>query len=391
MEKKSLDINSKFKIASTFTLSNDDVSVLSLLYAPLIGSDSLMIYLGFQSLLERNNLSSEVLIHQDLFEIYSITAKEFVLARYKLEAIGLGTTFIDEEGNYTYFLSAPLSAKNFIKDATLGLYLYSNVRRETFDFIYNHFKVEAINKTNLTNITKTFDEVFTSQVSNEFAYDKFKYILGKNTSKFKINNTKFDTDKFLHEINKDFLETGVTKTFIDQINTLAYVYSFDELEMVNLYHDSLNRSQIFDYRLLKKKANIYFKYKRNMDAPKMITTVDASKLVYDEDLISYLETVSPKDFLEDLCPNFPDTYMDTVLQVYSNIDLPRGVLNAMIVKVVKQNSGNMPAFLYFKKVSQTWIKDGIFTTDDAVKYVTEYIEDEKVENKVKEEEVFESL
>ena len=391
MEKKSLDINSKFKIASTFTLSNDDVSVLSLLYAPLIGSDSLMIYLGFQSLLERNNLSSEVLVHQDLFEIYSITAKEFLLARYKLEAIGLVTTFVDEEGNYTYFLSAPLSAKNFIKDATLGLYLYSNVRRETFDFIYNHFKVEAINKTNLSNITKTFDEVFTSQVSNEFAYDKFKYILGKNTSKFKINNVKFDTDKFLHEINKDFLETGVTKTFVDQINTLAYVYSFDELEMVNLYQDSLNTSQIFDYRLLKKKANIYFKYKRNMDAPKLITTVDASKLVYDEDLRTYLETVSPKDFLDELCPNFPDNYMDIILQIYSNIDLPRGVLNAMIVKVVKQNSGNMPAFNYFKKVSQSWIKDGIFTTDDAIKYVTDYIDDEKDESKHKQLEELEGV
>jgi replication initiation and membrane attachment protein len=389
MEKKSLDINSKFKIASTFTLSNDDVSVLSLLYAPLIGSDSLMIYLGFQSLLERNNLTSEQLIHQDLFDIYSINPKDFLLARYKLEAIGLVTSFVDNDGNYTYFLSAPLSAKSFIKDATLGLYLYSNVRRETFDFIYNHFKVEAINKANLSNITKTFDEVFTSRISNEFAYDKFKYILGKNTSKFKINNNEFDTDKFLHEINKDFLETGVTKTFIDQINTLAYVYSFDELEMVNLYHDSINRSQFFDYRLLKKKANIYFKYKRNMDAPKLITTVDASKLVYDEDLKSYLENVSPKDFLEEICPNYPDKYMDTVLSVYANIDLPRGVLNSMIVKVVKQNGGEMPAFNYFKKVSQSWIKDGIFTTDDAIKYVTEYIDDDKVE--IKNEEVFESL
>lgn len=391
MEKKSLDINSKFKIASTFTLSNDDVSVLSLLYAPLIGSDSLMIYLGFQSLLERNNLTSEELIHQDLFEIYSIMPKDFLLARYKLEAIGLVTTFVDNDGNYTYFLSAPLSAKSFIKDATLGLYLYSNVRKETFDFIYNHFKVEAINKANLTNVTKTFDEVFTSKISNEFAYDKFKYILGKNTSKFKINNNTFDTEKFLHEINKDFLETGVTKTFVDQINTLAYVYSFDEMEMVNLYHDSINRSQFFDYRLLKKKANIYFKYKRNMDAPKLITTLDASKLVYDEDLKSYLENVSPKDFLDEICPNYPDKYMDTVLSVYANIDLPRGVLNAMIVKVVKQNSGEMPAFGYFKKVSQSFIKDGIFTTDDAIKYVTEYMDDDKEENKNQNEEVFESL
>jgi replication initiation and membrane attachment protein len=81
--------------------------------------------------------------------------------------------------------------------------------------------------------------------------------------------------------------------------------------------------------------------------------------------------------------------MDTLLSVYANIDLPRGVLNSMIVKVVKQNGGEMPAFNYFKKVSQSWIKDGIFTTDDAIKYVTEYIDDDKVE--IKNEEVFESL
>ncbi|MBO5711697.1 MAG: hypothetical protein J6R47_02560, partial [Acholeplasmatales bacterium] len=164
MEKKSLDKNSKFNIYSTFTLSNDDVSVLSLLYTPLIGSDALMIYLGFQSLLERNNLKSEALIHQDLLDIYSITDKNFLLARYKLEAIGLLTTYVDAEGNYTYCLSAPLTAKNFIKDATLGLYLYSNVRKETFDYLFNHFKLEASNKSGMTNITKTFDEVFTSQV-----------------------------------------------------------------------------------------------------------------------------------------------------------------------------------------------------------------------------------
>lgn len=381
MEKKSLDKNSKFNIYSTYTLSNDDVSVLSLLYAPLIGSDSLMLYLGFQSLLERNNLKSEVLIHQDLFDIYSITDKDFLLARYKLEAIGLLTTYVDNEGSYTYCLSAPLTAKNFIKDATLGLYLYSNVRKDTFDYLYNHFKLEAVNKASLTNVTKTFDEVFTSKVANDFAYDKFKYLLGKKPEKFKVNNTKFDMDKFLREINKDFLETGVTQTFKDQISNLAFVYLFDEIEMVNLYHDSINKNQLFDYRQLKKKANIYFRYKRNMDAPKLITTVDASKLVYDEDIISFLENASPKEFLSELCPNFEDKYMDTILEVYSSIDLPRGVLNAMIVKVTNANGGVVPAFNYFKKVSLSWIKDGIFSTEAAIKYVTDIKDKEDTKEK----------
>ena len=379
MEKKSLDKNSKFNIYSTYTLSNDDVSVLSLLYTPLIGSDALMIYLGFQSLLERNNLKSESLIHQDLLDIYSISDKDFLLARYKLEAIGLMTTYVDSDGCYTYCLSAPLTAKNFIKDATLGLYLYSNVRKETFDFLYNHFKLDACNKAGLTNVTKTFDEVFTSLVANDFAYDRFKYLLGKKPEKFKINNRSFDMDKFLHEINKDFLETGVTKTFTEQISTLAFVYAFDELEMVNLYHDSINKNQLFDYRLLKKKANTYFRYKRNMDAPKLITKVDASNIVYDEDIVSFLDNATPKEFLSELCPNFEDKYMDTILEVYSNIDLPRGVLNVMIIKVTNANGGVVPAFNYFKKVSQSWIKDGIFSTNDAIKYVTDYNDDSKKE------------
>ena len=47
-----LDSNSKFNIYSSFTLSNDDVNVISLLYTPLMGSDALMLYLGFQSLLD---------------------------------------------------------------------------------------------------------------------------------------------------------------------------------------------------------------------------------------------------------------------------------------------------------------------------------------------------
>lgn len=367
---KSLDSNSKFNIYSSFTLSNDDVATLSLLYTPLIGSEALMLYLGFASLLERNNLKSEEMIHQDLFEIYSLNKNSFLKARHMLEGIGLLTVYYNDE-SYLYVLSSPLTAKNFIKDATLGLYLYSKVRKETFENIYNHFKIERIDKSKYDNITKSFDEVFKSDTSNEMSYDKFKYILGKVPNKnIKIKDYGFDFDSFAKEINLDYLETGITKTFKDQICNLAFVYSFSEMEMLNLYNDSLNKSNLYDYRLLKNKANVLFNYKRNMKAPKL--TVVSEDNVLDKELCEYLEKTPISQILEDASPNYPPKYLSTCVEVYSLIDLPKGVINCMILKVLKDKSGELPSLSYFKKMSETWIADNIFSTIDAVKYVTTF-------------------
>ena len=159
MAKKTFDVQSKMTIMSSFTLSNDDVSSLSLLYAPLIGSDALLLYLAFESFLERNNLKSEDIIHQDFLEIYSLNANSFLKARYMLEGIGLLNTYT-KDNSFIYVICPPLTPKNFLKDVTLGLYLYSKVRKETFDLICKHFKIERVDKANFENITKSFDEVF---------------------------------------------------------------------------------------------------------------------------------------------------------------------------------------------------------------------------------------
>ena len=150
--------NKKMNIVSSFNLSSDDVATISLLYSPLIGSEATNLYLTIQSLLERNNLKSETYTHEEIYTLLSLTEKKFLKARYQLEGIGLLTTYMDEEQNYLYVISSPLSAKNFIKDATLGLYLYSKVGKETFDKIYNHFRIEKLDKSKLTNVTKNFED-----------------------------------------------------------------------------------------------------------------------------------------------------------------------------------------------------------------------------------------
>jgi len=53
----------------------------------------------------------------------------------------------------------------------------------------------------------------------------------------------------------------------------------------------------------------------------------------------------------------------------------------MIIKVLKDKSGELPKLNYFKKVSESWIKDSIFTTKDAMKYITTAKIDDDSSNK----------
>lgn len=366
----------KVNIYSSFSLSSDDVSTLSLLYAPLIGGEAVMLYFSLASLLERNNLKSESYIHQELFDIFSLSEKKFLKARFQLEGIGLLNSY-EAENEMTYVLCAPLSPKNFIKDATLGLYLYSKIGKELFDRVYAHFKIERIEKSKFKNVTKSFEEVYTSVLNEDVGFSKFQYLLGrKPVNNIKINNNKFNFEDFIKHINLDFLETGVTRQFKDQIINLAFVYAFDEMQMANLYSESINKMGLFDYKLLKKKANILYGYLHHIDAPKLITKEEEN--IESVDLIEYLDKSSPSDILANIMPNFPPKYLNTIEDIYANIDLPRGVLNCMIIKVLKEKSGEMPSLSYFKKVSETWISHNIFTTSDAIKYSTTFEAKERV-------------
>ncbi len=359
----------KLNIYSSFSLSSDDVSTLSLLYAPLIGSEAIMLYFSFQALLERNNLKSEAYLHQEIFDLFSLTEKKFLKARYQLEGIGLLSTYEGVEA-LIYVICPPLSPKNFIKDATLGLYLQSKIGKELADKVYQHFKIEKIDKSQYKNITKGFEEVYTSVLNEDVGFSKFQYILGrKPIANIKLKNKNFDFEQFQKEINLDLLEMGITKQFQDQILNIAFVYAFDELQMSSLFNESINRSGFFDYRLLKKKANILYSYLHHMDAPKLITKEDS---IENADLISYLDEASPAEILSNMMPNFPPKYLNSIEEIYATIDLPRGVLNCMIIKVLKEKSGELPALAYFKKMSETWIERNIFTTRDAIQYSTTF-------------------
>ena len=119
-----------------------------------------------------------------------------------------------------------------------------------------------------------------------------------------------------------------------------------------------------------------------MEAPKLKEKKNDTEDV--DNLVSWLENSSAKDILESNYKDFPIAYLDTINDIYANIELPRGVLNVMILKVLSDKGGELPSMKYFKKMSQSWIEDNIFTTDDAIKYsVTAKIPEVKAEKNTK--------
>lgn len=371
MTSKAINSNSKFNIYASFNLSADDVNTLSLLYAPLIGSDAFLLYMGLTSLLDKSTLACKGLKHQDLFDAFSFTLQSFNKARIKLEGSGLLNSYVSDDGEFTYLLNPPYTAKNFIIDSPLVFYLKSKLSEDSFKRIYDRFVLDSVDKKNLTNITKPFDEVFQSDVYTDETIQKFGYILGKNASKLKVSENTFDFDKFIKLIDKGYLPLGVTQEFKEQIIQLAYVYQFNEDEMSYIFSESLDRKNEFSMNLLKKRIGVYFQAKRNLDSPKIIEKNDGEAYV---DQIEYLDKINPVDLLKVLSPNYPASYLSIVNELYSNINLPRGVINCMICKVLRDKDGELPGTKYFEKVAQSWIADNVLTTKDAIKYVTTFKE-----------------
>ena len=70
-------------------MNNDDRTILTMLYQPLIGPLAIMLYFSLWSDLDRSELMSTEHTHHHLATNMQISLNEILDARKKLEAIGL--------------------------------------------------------------------------------------------------------------------------------------------------------------------------------------------------------------------------------------------------------------------------------------------------------------
>lgn len=363
----------KLNICKSFSLSNDDINTLNLLYMPIIGSKALTVYMLFDSLINRSNFESNILKHSDILDLLGFKLDVFITSKKILEGIGLLSSFKNEE-TYLYILRQPLSPKNFLKSNVHGLMLYSKIGEELYNFLRDKFSIKKLDIKAYENISASFDDVFKVNVDSTPNNDD--YLINKDDEKqIEVKNYDFNFTLFASKIDPSFLKSGITNEFKNLIITTALNYTFDESDMVSLYNDSIDTDSLFKDKLLKKKAMILFKFKNNNKIPKF-EIKEEPKLTNSEhaDAIKEIEEATGEDFLVSIMGDeYNTSYLDELNKLYDKINLNPSVIRIMIMYVLKlllEKNGKIdfPSISYFTKVADDWILNGITDVYTAYNY-----------------------
>lgn len=354
----------QFRLITYQTLDADERDVLTLLYQPILGSDAFTLCLTLWSLIHRDKRKSPEYPHSILYDTLRLSPTAFLAARQKLEAIGLLDTY-HNESVFLYELKAPLSAEEFIKDGSLGAYLFSRMGKEVFETVSDFFRVFQNEKDGFENITSTFDKVFDAlprPIETEHTYQSHK------KGRFTIHHA-FDFDLFLNGLSKNFVDRRkITKAVKDKITTLSYVYNLDEFTMQKAFMDSVDKQRNIDLNALSKNARKWFEFEKETvrtDAP----DPDRLEQLSHEDMLEKCKSETPRTILAILSSGKPSVAeLNVVERLIENYDLPIEAINFLVVYVIG-NLGEFPSYNYFDKVAVEWQRHQVKTVEDALQVV----------------------
>ena len=136
---------------------------------PIIGPTPIMLYNILWSDLEKGEIISSELTHHHLVTNMHMSTSEFLIARRKLEAIGLLKSYIKEESvnNYIYELYSPISANEFFNHPILNIVLYNNIGKKEYAKRQEIFQVPKISLKDYEDVSSSFDEVFETDEEDE--------------------------------------------------------------------------------------------------------------------------------------------------------------------------------------------------------------------------------
>ena len=130
--------------ADTYTVINKtiitDKKIITMLYQPIIGYTAVALYNTLLDDLDKQELASDDLTHHRLMATMQLRLEDIVIAREKLEAIGLLKTYVkkDNINQFIYLLFSPVSADEFFNHPILNVVLYNNLGKKEYE--KNHIK-----------------------------------------------------------------------------------------------------------------------------------------------------------------------------------------------------------------------------------------------------------
>ena len=364
-----------FIVVNKTILTEFDRRILINLYQPIIGANSISLYLSLWAFLDKNELFSLELNHHQLMTMTQFSLDDIIASREKLEGIGLIKTYYkkDNINNYVYELYSPLTPYEFFNNPILSITLLSNIGKQWYDNLISIYKIPSYNISEYENISLSFNEVYSKSVS-----DSEKIIddmIGTNRLKIKLDNTS-NINEILSLIPEDILPVRkITKEVKDNILKFKYIYNFTNEQMQEVIINSIDETKKINMGLLKNNCENFYKFENGGKLPTLIYKNQPEYLrknITDTSLKSRLiyqfENISPYEYLTNKNGGIKPLSSDLKIVSYLLVDLKMmpGVVNVLLDYVLKINNNKLNKN-FIESIASQWIKNNIKTVDEAMK------------------------
>ncbi|WP_330994718.1 replication initiation and membrane attachment family protein [Rossellomorea vietnamensis] len=376
-----------YTVGTQGMLQEYDRKIITFLYQPLIGTVCYSLYMSLWGEVEENRLWSTDSTHYHLMNVLSVNLQDVYEARMKLEGIGLLKVYEkrdDEDRRFLYELQPPLSPQEFFHDGMLNVYLYRKIGRTHYLRLKKFFTDASADKNQYSDITRSFQDVFTSEPINFLHHDAnvdsetrsgeqyMKY--GKNDG-LALDEIDFDFQLLLAGLSESMVpRKAFTPKVKETVLKLSYLYGIDPLQMKNIVLSSLDADDTIDIELLRKTARDWYGMQTGDQLPDLTTRVETKKAVerdqplsQEEELIDYLETTSPKDVLSDISNGGSPSKADlqAVEEVLMSQKLPIGVMNVLIQYVLLKTDMKLTKG-YMEKIASHWSRKKVTSASEAM-------------------------
>jgi len=349
--------SSTFTIYSQTDLSAADFKVLALLYQPLMGLEGHALYTTFYQLINKTNRQSYT--HQELFDLLNLKNVDFLKTRNKLEALNL-LVVSQKEDEFLYTMKAPLTAKQFLLDTVFGSYLQSEIGEKHMIMLTNLFKMDLPRDDGFVNITKSFDEMY--EFKSLSLLNVSHPLQGRIQNGGSHINYKFNYEAFIEHL-PERLKTSqlLTDKFRETITKIAFVYQFDVSDLVQIYEQAAKSKQNVNFAALNLKARQHYEQKHQL------LTIKEK----DKPIPTLFDQVAPQVIIQKYAKtNQQGIALATATALLERNHIEPGIINVILMLVLKNKDGVLPNINYMEKVLQDWLNKGVQTTEDAINYST---------------------
>ena len=364
-----------YTVINKTVLNDKDRKIISMLYQPIIGYTAVSLYYTLLDDLDKLEIMSEDLTHHHLMATMQLKLEDIVIAREKLEGVGLLKSYVKKGSinNYVYLIFSPISAHDFFNHPILNIVLYNNLYKKEYEKLLNYYKIPRISLKDYEDITASFDEVFTPVNGNVLEIEND---ITKRDSNNVLINKGIDFNLLISSIPSSMTnERCFTKEVKELINTLGYIYNINTLMMQGLVRGAINEKGLIDKMRLRKSCRDYYQFENSGNLPTLIynkqpdylkkPTGDNSKWAK---LVYTFENLNPYQFLKAKYKGGEPTDRDKRLIEKLLVDqkLNPGVVNVLIAYVLKINHEQLKKS-YVETIAGQWKRLNIETVEEAMK------------------------